>query len=298
MIITENLYIQYHNADKLGYFPTENTDFDSLVSDLTLDDTEKTKEPWIYTTKKTISKAKGSRCFLIVGKTENKIKNYYLWYYFKIESIEETAANLIAIGTGKNLKHPVLLNNLEDFDSFKKFCGNFGIGFQKIDNHRFSQTLKSYINEVKVNDTFFNRKLFLEKEIQKFHDKMLLLETERKIQTINKLIRKDSKIIKLLKEYVGYKCQFPDCYSLIPDNKHGVNYVEVAHIKAVAEGGKSIIGNLIVLCPNHHKEFDLGERNIFEINDNQISGILNGRNLQINLFNNYSYKINDAAKEI
>ncbi|WP_294241189.1 MULTISPECIES: hypothetical protein [Chryseobacterium] len=298
MATTENLYVQYHNADKLGYFPTENIDFDSLVSDLTLDDTEKTKEPWIYTTKKTISKAKGSRCFLIVGKTENKIKNYYLWYSFKIESIEEAAADLIAIGTGKNLKHPVLLNNLEDFESFKKFCGNFGIGFQKIDKHKFSETLQSYINETTVNDTFSDRKIFLENEIQKFNDKMLLIEPERRIQTINKLIRKDSKIVKLLKEYVDYKCQFPDCHSVIPDKKRKVNYVEVAHIKAVAEGGKSIIGNLVVLCPNHHKEFDLGERNIFNVINNQISGILNDKNLQINLINNYSYKINDKSNEI
>lgn len=298
METTENLYVQYHNADKLGYFPTENTNFDSLVSDLTLDDTEKKEEPWIYTTKKAISNAKGSRCFLIVGKTENKIKNYYLWCSFNIENIEKTTVDLIAIGKGKDFKPPVLLNNLKDFDSFKKFCGNFGIGFQKIDKHDFSKTLKSYINETKVNNTLSDRKLFLEKEIQKFHDKMLLLEPERKIQTINKLIRKDSTIVKLLKEYVDYKCQFPGCNSQIPDKKRGVNYVEVAHIKAVSEGGKSTIGNLIVLCPNHHKEFDLGERNIFETNNDQISGKLNNKNFQINLFNNYSYKINDSSKEI
>ncbi|MDQ1162767.1 putative restriction endonuclease [Chryseobacterium sp. SORGH_AS 447] len=102
----------------------------------------------------------------------------------------------------------------------------------------------------------------------------------------------------LLKEYVDYKCQFPGCNSQIPDKKRGVNYVEVAHIKAVSEGGKSTIGNLIVLCPNHHKEFDLGERNIFEINSDQISGKLNNKNFQINLFNNYSYKIIDSSTEI
>ncbi len=120
---------------------------------------------------------------------------------------------------------------------------------------------------------------------------MLLIEPERKIQTINKLIRKDSKIIKLLKEYVGYKCQFPDCNSLIPDKKRGVNYVEVAHIQPVHKAGQSIIGNLIVLCPNHHKEFDLGEPDIFIQNKHIISGILNERNFEINLFNSYSYEI-------
>jgi hypothetical protein len=176
MITTENFYIQYHNADKLECYPTENTDFNSLVSNLTLDDSEKIDEPWIYTTKKTLFKAKGSICFLIVGKTENKVKNYYLWCYFTIEKIEETAFEIVARGKGKDFKNPILLNNLENFDSFKKFCGNFGIGFQKIDKSDFSKTLRSYINEVKADKIVLDRKIFLEEEIQKFHDKMLLIK--------------------------------------------------------------------------------------------------------------------------
>jgi hypothetical protein len=128
MITTENFYIQYHNTDKLKYFPADNVDFNSLVSDITLDDMKEDKF-WIYTTKKTAIKAKGNICFLIVGKTENKIKSYYLWCYFKIEDVKESAVDIIVGGNGKNIKRPILLNNLPDFDSFKKFCGNFGIGF-------------------------------------------------------------------------------------------------------------------------------------------------------------------------
>ncbi|SDI40911.1 HNH endonuclease [Chryseobacterium taeanense] len=290
MITTQNFYIQYHNADKLECYPTENTDFKSLVSDLTLDDSLKEKN-WIYTTKKTVFKAKGSICFLIVGKTENKIKNYYLWCYFTIKNIEENAFEIVARGKGKDFKHPIILNNLENFDSFKKFCGNFGIGFQKIDNHDFSKTLSLYLDEIKVDYLIPDRKVFLEETIQELNNKMLSITPERKVYIIKRLIRKDSKMVKLLKEYVGYKCQFPNCNSHIPHKKYGVNYVEVAHIKAVADDGQSTIGNLIVLCPNHHKEFDLGERNIFVINHDQISGRLNENNFEINLFNNYSYKI-------
>lgn len=286
-----NFYIQYHNADKLKCFPTKNVDFNSLVSDINLDDTEKEDELWIYTTKKkTVEKSIGSRCFLIVGKTENKIKNYCLWCHFKIENYEETPYDVMVKGSGQDLKKPILLNNLHEFDSFKKFCGNFGIGFQNISNHDFSQTLYSYINEIKLDHILLDRKIFLEKEIHQLNNIILSIETERKMQVVERVIRDDRKLVNLLKEYVDYKCQFPDCDSHIPD-KNGVNYVEVAHIKAAAKGGKSVIGNLIVLCPNHHKEFDLGARNIFIQNTDMISGLLNGKNFEINLAYNYSYKI-------
>jgi len=287
---SQNFFIQYHNADKLGYFPTDGTDFNSLISYIQLDDTEKVEHEWIYTTKKTVLKAKGSTCFLIVGKTENKIKNYYLWCYFKIENYKEKRREIIAIGTGQDFKHPIFLNNLPDFDSFKKFCGNFGIGFQNINKHDFSKILRSYINEIKDNRLQLDRKRFLLKKIQKLHNKMILIKPERKVQEIEKLVRKDSKIVKVLKELVDYKCQFPNCNSHIPNiNDNGINYVEVAHITPVSKEGQSILGNLIVFCPNHHKEFDLGERNILEENTETISGILNGKHFTINL--SYSYSI-------
>jgi len=148
-MINSNLFIQYHNADKLECFPTYGIDFNSLVSDIILNDTISNK-PWIYTTKKAVRKSVDSICFLIVGKTENKIKNYYLWCYFKIKNCSTDDYDTIEVsGIGQDLKYPILLNPLPDFDNFKKFCGNFGIGFQNIDNHIFCQTLNSYTIELK-----------------------------------------------------------------------------------------------------------------------------------------------------
>lgn len=285
-----NFFIQYHNADKLEYFPTSGIDFHSLISDITLDDTIR-KQPWIYTTKKIVRKSTGSICFLIVGKTENRIKNYYLWCYFKIENcIPEHGDSIDVSGTGQDLKHPILLNNLPDFENFKKFCGNFGIGFQNIDNHVFSQILNSYTIELKKNNVQKSDKEKLKILLQELDNKMLLIEPEKKVQEIEKILRKDRQIVNLLKELMGYKCQFPNCSSNIPTKK-GLNYVEVAHIKPVFKGGKSIIGNLIVLCPNHHKEFDLGELVISDQNKKRILGILNEKNFEIELSENYSYDI-------
>ncbi|MCX8523788.1 hypothetical protein OF897_07605 [Chryseobacterium formosus] len=141
-------YIQYHNADKLGYFPGDEINFNTLVKDITLKN-EEDDDFWIYTSKKkSVEKSIGSRCFLILGKTENKIKNYYLWSSFEIQDYQQKDNEIIDVyGKGRNIKNPIYLNNLPYFDNFKKFCGNFGIGFQNITNNNFCQILNSYTSD-------------------------------------------------------------------------------------------------------------------------------------------------------
>ncbi len=101
-------------------------------------------------------------------------------------------------------------------------------------------------------------------------------------RTVQQSIRNDTRIIQLLKQIRKYACQFPGCKATVI-KKDGTNYVEVAHIKPVHTGGRSVIGNLLVLCPNHHKEFDLGALIIDKQNVNLLSGTLNGKEFNIDL---------------
>lgn len=102
-----------------------------------------------------------------------------------------------------------------------------------------------------------------------------------KVETvINDTIRKDSSLIKAIKEFLNYRCQFPDCEAKIPIEDGGY-YIEVAHIKPVKEGGKSVIGNLLVLCPNHHKMIDYGDFDIIEQTDEILKFYLNGKYYKI-----------------
>jgi hypothetical protein len=105
---------------------------------------------------------------------------------------------------------------------------------------------------------------------------------ERVDKLVTTTIRKDTKIIKALKEATDFKCQFPDCGQRII-KKSGGFYIEVAHIKPVSQNGQSILGNLIVLCPNHHKEFDFGDLKISEQTNTKLIGQLNGKNFEIEL---------------
>jgi predicted HNH restriction endonuclease len=143
----QNFYIQYHNVDSLGTYPTTGLNFDSTIDSLSLNDSVRF-DSWIYTRKKLIEKAVGQLCFLVVGKTE-KIKKYYLWSFFKIEKCEANNDGFYnGLGTGLDFQKPFLLNDLDGFDDFKKFCGNFGIGFQNITNHLFCKTLISYASQI------------------------------------------------------------------------------------------------------------------------------------------------------
>jgi len=49
----------------------------------------------------------------------------------------------------------------------------------------------------------------------------------------------------------------------------------------VNKGGQSILGNLLVLCPDHHKEFDYGDLKIIEQTENKLMGSLNGKIFEI-----------------
>ncbi|MDP2846091.1 MAG: HNH endonuclease, partial [Candidatus Methanoperedens sp.] len=87
-------------------------------------------------------------------------------------------------------------------------------------------------------------------------------------------------LVKTLKELCQFRCQFPGCNVRIP-KKDGGYYIEVAHIEPVSQGGKSVIGNLLVLCPNHHKEFDYGALEIIEQTTDYLCGKLNGKEFEI-----------------
>lgn len=103
---------------------------------------------------------------------------------------------------------------------------------------------------------------------------------ERIRSVVMRTVRRDTQLIKALKELCGYRCQFPGCGTRI-QKRDGGFYIEVAHVQPVSRGGQSVIGNLLVLCPNHHKEFDYGNLKIFEQTVDRIRGSLNRKPFEI-----------------
>jgi 5-methylcytosine-specific restriction enzyme A len=102
-----------------------------------------------------------------------------------------------------------------------------------------------------------------------------LKETDPEIIVINhKAYKRDNKTITQIKILRKFECQI--CGTSIL-KKDGTKYVEAAHIKAKNKKGRETPDNIILLCPNHHKEFDLGSLEIISHTISDIEFSINGR---------------------
>ncbi|RLD55452.1 MAG: HNH endonuclease [Bacteroidetes bacterium] len=108
-----------------------------------------------------------------------------------------------------------------------------------------------------------------------------LKETETETVYVNqKTYKRDNKTIAQLKIIRDFKCQI--CETKIT-KKNGDFYIEAAHIKPKHKKGRETPDNILILCPNHHKEFDYGDRKIIQHSKEQIEFKLNGINHKIDL---------------
>ncbi|WP_187151998.1 HNH endonuclease [Treponema endosymbiont of Eucomonympha sp.] len=96
----------------------------------------------------------------------------------------------------------------------------------------------------------------------------------------SKAYKRDLYQIGLIKKYRGNKCQF--CSHTIR-KKSGEYYSEASHITPKSEGGDEKLENILVLCPNCHKLFDLGSREEIERTKTKYSVKLNGKEYSITL---------------
>ncbi|HEX8279090.1 MAG TPA: HNH endonuclease [Segetibacter sp.] len=93
-----------------------------------------------------------------------------------------------------------------------------------------------------------------------------------------KAYKRDNKTVAQIKILRDFSCQF--CGTTIT-KKDGSKYIEAAHIKAKHLKGRETLDNIILLCPNHHKEFDLGDRVIVSHTKSSLDIILNGSDYHI-----------------
>lgn len=105
------------------------------------------------------------------------------------------------------------------------------------------------------------KKKELSKEIISQNLKNLKPSEPERITFEGKTYKRDNKTIAELKYLRDFKCQI--CGKQII-KKDGSVYVEAAHVKPKHKKGMETPENILILCPNHHKEFDLGKREIIK----------------------------------
>ena len=105
-------------------------------------------------------------------------------------------------------------------------------------------------------------------------------QTPVRVTFRGKSYKRDNKTILDIKKLRGKKCQICGHYIL---QKDGGKYVEAAHITSKSEKGVERPHNILILCPNHHKEFDKGDRKIIAHDNDKIIFELNGKKHKIDL---------------
>jgi 5-methylcytosine-specific restriction protein A len=96
----------------------------------------------------------------------------------------------------------------------------------------------------------------------------------------SKVFKRDNKTVAQIKLLRDFKCQI--CNTTIR-KKDGSFYVEAAHIVPKHQRGPETPDNILLLCPNHHKEFDLGETTIHKHDTKIIEITLNGHQHTLSL---------------
>lgn len=118
-------------------------------------------------------------------------------------------------------------------------------------------------------------KVQLEKELQDY-----LVKPTKTVEINRKYFSRDNVIISYLKELRNFECQI--CGHKI-QKKNGGFYIEAAHIKPKSEMGDESPDNILILCPNHHKEFDEGDTTITEKTKDFIKFKMNGKEYYVSL---------------
>jgi hypothetical protein len=104
--------------------------------------------------------------------------------------------------------------------------------------------------------------------------------TPEQIIISGKQYKRDNKSIVAIKILKDFKCQICGASIL---KKDGSLYVEAAHITGKKHKGPETHDNILILCPNHHKEFDLGKKKIIERAKDKIIFELNDRKYELSL---------------
>lgn len=70
---------------------------------------------------------------------------------------------------------------------------------------------------------------------------------------------RDPMVVAITKKAANSQCEVDDCTSPPFNTNSGELYVEVHHLRPLAEGGKDVLENAVAVCPTHHRHLHFGQ---------------------------------------
>lgn len=104
--------------------------------------------------------------------------------------------------------------------------------------------------------------------------KNTVLSDGKMVTVKSRRISRNTYCLEIIKKLRKHKCQF--CGKVI-NREDGRPYIEACHIKPKADGGNEAPDNILILCPNCHKEFDLGKREKLYHSSEKYVVLVNGK---------------------
>ncbi len=165
-----------------------------------------------------------------------------------------------------------LVRKAQFFLKNKNVIGNFGYIWYVLPTNNF----RDEIEEMEI------EKIYRYESIKKIREELKSLSPKSpEFETIQGIrFARDRATVAKLKILREFRCQI--CNTRIV-KEDGSYYAEGAHIRPKRSGSPETPDNILILCPNHHKEFDLGKREVIDHNSEFIHFILNGEVHRISL---------------
>ena len=167
------------------------------------------------------------------------------------EDIKNAANNLLNEENGHSGHSVILANNL-----------------QELSDENEQAILSKYYRKEKT-------KQQIKKELSNYSP-----SEPKTIKVKGTVYKRENSVIAKIKILRDFKCQI--CGTAIV-KKDGSKYVEAAHITTKPDGGNESPDNILLLCPNHHKEFDLGDKSIIYRSKTSITIKMNGKEYTLKL---------------
>ncbi|WP_349177636.1 HNH endonuclease [Parabacteroides goldsteinii] len=125
-------------------------------------------------------------------------------------------------------------------------------------------------------------KIVIKEDIKTIVDDLRKLKASDPVSVVinTTIFKRNNKTISQLKYLRGYRCQM--CGIQIP-KADGNFYIEGAHIDPKKDRGNELPNNILILCPNHHKEFDYGKLERISRDDEHFKFKLNDKVYDISL---------------
>lgn len=214
------------------------------------------------TTNKSVKNTLGARMWVIAG--NQRPRAFYLCHTLIVERIGNDAKGGYKNWAGskhvQSFDPPIRIDGFKWFPEFKRTFGSFAFGLQPMSDEKFISSLEQLRKNPRSGFEHFKPtadQAELEEQTRQLlaaplTQKPTGQKSPGKIEVTVELFKRDSRVKAFVLRVADGKCEL--CGGDAPFKAiDGRPFLEVHHVKSLADGGSDRIQNAVAVCPNCHR---------------------------------------------